>query len=507
MKNPRVLIFYQRNWGIRFGQYLCERILSTHADARFSALIFKNTARAHLERQQAIAFERTWYWEAIMEDPDGYLAGETLTLREILADLEIDSIWPLVQSMRFYVKDYARKYYYAFTQSTPDHEIKKLIACSYKLIREMLDVVQPNVVIMPNAVALPHLLMLMMARKRGIFIRTPTETKISGYNMWISDHNDSQGIVFDQYRRHAHTPVEDLPCHAEAQAYLSIFRERFIQQSYVTTIAQDEGEPLKKLLNPLFYLKMFELALRRRFRSKDRVFRMRAMHIDRLPPSILIRDLYCEYRYRRHANRLAYDPIPEEFLYFPLQFQPEQTIDVVAPYFNNQLEAARLAAMSLPGDLTLVVKDHPAMAGKRTPGYLYKLQHQVNIALVDYRTPTRLLLSRARGVIAPSGTTLVEAALMNKPGIQFGNLGVSLLFPQIRQCTDFTGLAGVIKSHILGFDPSDPELDRALLRYIAVAMEYGFKMDYGAIWEAGAEGELAPMWIRLQAELDAWLAT
>jgi len=53
-----------------------------------------------------------------------------------------------------------------------------------------------------------------------------------------------------------------------------------------------------------------------------------------------------------------------------LQFQPEASIDVMAPFFSNQIETARQIAMSMPDDYVLVTKEHPAMVELRPPSYL-----------------------------------------------------------------------------------------------------------------------------------------
>ena len=49
----------------------------------------------------------------------------------------------------------------------------------------------------------------------------------------------------------------------------------------------------------------------------------------------------------------------------PLLLQPEENIDLVSTRFNNQIETARLVAMSLPANMCLVIKDHPHMIEKR----------------------------------------------------------------------------------------------------------------------------------------------
>ena len=502
MSGPRVLIFYQRKWGIRFGRFLCERILESLPEATFSALVFRPNALEDLRKGGSVTFEKHWYWEDLFENPRRYLDGEEPSLTEICRELGVDSVWPLVQSFRTMVKDYARKYYFAYTQSIPDEEILVYVRMTFKLVREMFDTVRPEMVIMPNAVALPHLMALEMARTRGIFIRCIADTKVSGYYMWVADRDIGAGSVFDAMGDPATAAVETLPHFEQARAYLETFRSRFIQPEYS---GQDVSGPslFGTLANPLFYLKMLELAFRRRFRRKHRS-RSSVISIDNIPPHLVIRDQFSHYRYTRVANRMRYDPVPERFIYFPLQFQPEQMIDVIAPFFNNQLEAARLTAMALPDDLALVVKDHPAMVGRRSAEYLYKLQHQPNIRLVDYRVPTPELLQKSLGVVAISGTTLVEAAFLNKPAIQFGNVGTGLLFPHVVQCTDFTNLSRLIRRHILAFDAGDPAHDRAVLRFIALVMAHGFPLNYAGIWEQGQEGDREPMWLALKRDWLSW---
>ncbi|MBF0142364.1 MAG: hypothetical protein HQL57_02910 [Magnetococcales bacterium] len=499
----RVLIFYQRNWGILFGQYLCERLAATWPGSRFAALVIRNTALAHLLAQDRVPFERYWYWDDYLNDPDRFLDGDATTLGEICREVGVDSIWPLVQSLRTLVKDYRRKYYYAFTQSVSDAEIVKVVRVTYRLVRQMLDEFDPEVIILPNAVSLPHLLTIALAKKRGIFVRWPTDSKVSGRNIWVEDGDLAGGLLHRRMAAVTDADLSGLAHLAEARAYLEKFRREFIKpEDFLRTVVP--GRSWWGLVDPRYYLKMGELALRRRFYRKHRAKRGQVVTIDNAPPWVRIRDRWASYRYQRHAMTRVYDPVPERFLFFPLQVQPEQSTDVVAPFFNNQLEAARLTAMALPDDLTLVVKDHPAMADKRTPGYLFKLQHQANVKLVDYRTPAEELLRRSVGVVSLSGTALMEAVFLNKPAIQLGNMALSLLFPQVRRCTDFTLLGGVIREHILGFEPQRPENELRTLAYIALVWEEGFALNYGSMWEHGEAGDRGPMWEALLRELNAW---
>ena len=48
----------------------------------------------------------------------------------------------------------------------------------------------------------------------------------------------------------------------------------------------------------------------------------------------------------------------ENFIFFPLQLDPERTILIDAPFFTNQLELVRNTAKSLPIGYKLYVKTH-----------------------------------------------------------------------------------------------------------------------------------------------------
>src|SRR3989344_3597300 len=111
----------------------------------------------------------------------------------------------------------------------------------------------------------------------------------------------------------------------------------------------------------------------------------------------MLRDHYAKKWYRYCADRFPYHALDsiKKYVYFPLQFQPEEAIDVTAPFFNNQIETARLVAQSLPDDFTLVVKDHPDMAELRSPSYLQKIARTPNVKLVDYRVSSERLLKDA----------------------------------------------------------------------------------------------------------------
>ena len=49
----------------------------------------------------------------------------------------------------------------------------------------------------------------------------------------------------------------------------------------------------------------------------------------------------------------------ENFVYLPLQHEPEAMLGMCNPVFDNQFETAKIIARNLPNNYTLVVKNHP----------------------------------------------------------------------------------------------------------------------------------------------------
>ena len=64
----------------------------------------------------------------------------------------------------------------------------------------------------------------------------------------------------------------------------------------------------------------------------------------------------------------------QKYFYFPLQVVPEVSANLWAPNYQNFFETIRATAMNLPGEYTLVVKEHPIMVGWRNPKFYKKFQ-------------------------------------------------------------------------------------------------------------------------------------
>jgi hypothetical protein len=123
-------------------------------------------------------------------------------------------------------------------------------------------------------------------------------------------------------------------------------------------------------------------------------------------------------RLRRSWRRLFEDPVPgERYVYYPLNYAPEHTLDVEAANFTNTFETVRQVAMSLPLGVKLYVKEHPTALGIRGPRELRRLRRLPGVRLIDPGIDSHALIRSALATVSLTGTASLEAALYGRPSL------------------------------------------------------------------------------------------
>lgn len=118
------------------------------------------------------------------------------------------------------------------------------------------------------------------------------------------------------------------------------------------------------------------------------------------------------------------DRLPDRpYVFYPLHMEPEAALSVHGSYFENQLEIIRNLARSLPAGWDLVVKDHPVMRGLRPLRYLSALQRIPKVRVLKLSTPSNQVVLGARVVATVSSSVGLEAALLGRPVLVFGDAG------------------------------------------------------------------------------------
>lgn len=112
----------------------------------------------------------------------------------------------------------------------------------------------------------------------------------------------------------------------------------------------------------------------------------------------------------------------DEYILYPLHFQPESSTSVNAMYFVNQYETIKNIAFSLPLGMTLYVKDHPHAFGYFSLEFYKSIKRIPNVKLIHCDENTNKLIRNMKFLITLTGTMGYESLLLKKPVISFGNV-------------------------------------------------------------------------------------
>lgn len=495
LQGKKILIFQQRKWGVNIGHYLAKQL--NRSGCRLAAFTLKKTTHEFVQKQEDIPYELIANNDEIMSCPKAYLGKDDFTLEAICKNMNIDSIWPIVMSLRNHVRSYKDKFYYGYKQNVDDEDILNYVKALYKCIVYIFEEFSPDVILTPNFVALPHIMFSLYAQACGAHMFAVTDCKVKNVFIFTNNYQDAHGVFYDRVDALNSSTVESTS-RERAKKYIRAFRED-IQQ-------KDNSKGRNRKTSLLETIKCEVLPWRQViawYRHKQKNFLdSTGVTLDFRPPRIILRDHYSRRMYEKRLYAFPFFPFEkvDRFVYFPLQVQPEESIDVKAPFFSNQIETARQIAMALPDDYVLVVKEHPAMVGRRSPSYLEKVSRTPNVKLIDIRVPNVEVLKQADLIVSPNSTTLTEAAFFYKPAIQLGNLGTTLKLPNVTKHTDMTTLSTVIKK-LLRVDYKTPDYERRLENYVAAAYDTGFELDYVAAWERGQKDNLELLWQAYEKEI------
>ena len=251
---------------------------------------------------------------------------------------------------------------------------------------------------------------LAAAREMGAQVVVPTHCRNLGGIFFSPDDHESLP---------SYTNAFDAQAVARAEVFLKKFREAPKAPQVGSGAAEDKVLP--SFRKP--FVRRVGLAFQRWIHSSE-VFELdnlRAAFLNNLP---LLRDSI--WKLRRWKNASLCDvrnigELPAKFVFYPLQYSPESSINTPAPYFVDQMRAIDAIRHALPSDVALVIKEHPTCILIRGGGFVRELLHKSGVVVAHYAMPSAEIIKRALITVSVTGTATLEAFLLGKPSITLGN--------------------------------------------------------------------------------------
>lgn len=329
----------------------------------------------------------------------------------------------------------------------------------YGQVRDFMCSFRPTHALVSQVEGFDGKVFIATARELGVEVVVPTSCRNLGGIFFSPDDFES----LPNYATHTHE--RDL---ALAEAFVESFRKDPKPARWNPVVSNDK------------ILDSFTLPLSRRIvgTAKRWVSRPGEFQWDFLRASLLnnmpfLRDNIWKIRRRiNEANCDIYslDELPNKFIFYPLQYTPESSINTPAPYFVDQLRAIDAIRFAMPSDYKLVVKEHPACILLREGGFLRRLQHTSGVVVAHYGLSSLELVRRAALTISVTGTATLEAMLLGRRAITLGGTLVSAMLGGSCSVGDLEQRISLeLERHI-----SDVDVVKAIAKLFSVRHEVAF---------------------------------
>jgi hypothetical protein len=177
------------------------------------------------------------------------------------------------------------------------------------------------------------------------------------------------------------------------------------------------------------------------------------------------------WRNSKSFDVASLDELPAKFIYYPLQTTPESSINTPAPYFIDQMRAIDAIRMAMPSDHAVVVKEHWASIGIRSPSFYRALRRKAGVRIAHFSLPSLELIRKAQVTISVTGTATLEAFLLGHPSLALGGCFMAEFLGGV--CS--VGELGERIARACNNPPDDETVVAALARIFSVRHEFVFR--------------------------------
>lgn len=458
------------------GHYLAQALKAGHGAADFCGYVYLRSSNHFLKNQKEISYS------SLLLDQDLHEGWKNEKLDHVyLTDLEkrigLPSLWPYLIADRVIMQEQMVREYPHDRQRYTHEELLKMLQVRAKAIDAFMEKEKPDVVFGIPPGALGSMLFYHMAKAHGAKAFYVVQTNLL-----------SRWLLTEDYR--TFTPVdnifrakrEELLASKDgewARDFLKKFRDKPLPNfAKATPMHQPVTRKQQfRFLNPMKAvgpIREVIKAISRHLKSDER------NDYDYINPLWQTWDLIKrKFRNLRGNDDLydAFDP-KEDFAFYPLHYEPELSLLVLAPAFTDQIALIRQIAKSLPAQMKLCVKEHPVMAQFRPRAFYEQLKKIPNVKLISPTLSGSQITPHAKLVLTITGTVGWEACLFGIPVVSFGHQNFNAL-ANVTACRNFEELPLVIRRRldVKDYDEAD------VVAYLAALYRVSFEMDLRQLWE------------------------
>lgn len=438
----KILAYLKANPDASLAAHVVNTLQSQVPDARFAAAVFRNPTAKELARHNSLQVDRLLVESEVFEqalqeplNPDNELLNRwDQHLRE-----HGRGIWSHVTTNRWLsYKRFGDQWSQGLMYSR--EQTLAIVSAYVAAFEQLIDDFSPDVIWYVNIdVGTPGSDVLnFIARQRGIPVIVAKPLRLGGRYFLGSTvlsrdpHLDAQ---YENVRRQGEETISD-----EAEQLLAKMKKGALRPAYMSAVlSQQSRGGFAKSVHAV-----------KQYAQRSAQVIKRAISDDPFLPGAVETEasrVLQEVNRIRAKRTLKFESsvIGEKYFYFPLHVQPELSVELFAPDYNNQPSLIRQLAQCVPADVVVYVKDHPAFVGRRSMAFYDEIASIPNVRLLEPLEDSISLVANSLGVATITGTAGLEALLMGRPVIAWGDVFYSVvessvfgprLPHELRQLTD-----------------------------------------------------------------------
>jgi hypothetical protein len=356
-------------------------------------------------------------------------------------------------------------------------EMLRMLQVRARAIINLIDKEKPDVLFCIPPGAMGSMLLYHIAKKQGVKTLNIAPTNLRNRFILSEDYT-----TFTSVDARFRTQIAELKCSRawqQALDFLDEFRKKPIPYFEKTTPEHQPVTRVKQLkfLNPVNALRslgVFIQSVLRHYQTNER------HDYTYIGPWNYLKDLLK----RKSRNLIGLEDLydtfnpKEDFAFFPLHYEPELSLLLLAPYYTDQISLIRQIARSLPVHIKLVVKEHPVMAEYRPRSFYKALKKIPNVKIISPTISSFEVIPNAKLIFTITGTVGWEAVLLKKPVISFGHQSFNALTSVVTFCKEIERLPFIILEKIHDFDYNEEEV----VAYIAALLEESATLNLNSLW-------------------------
>ena len=363
-------------------------------------------------------------------------------------------------------------------------ELLRLVQVYAKQIEAFLDKERPDFVYGFLFAGLGTLLLHDIAKVKGIPILT-TIVPATRDLVTISESYKRLTFVEKKFRENLAKQPQDVEGYKEAKQFLEEFRNKPSVYSQVVVAREPSKRKEqfsflrpRKLLWTVYY-NMFHIFFNW-WKDRDR-----RSDYTTVNPFLHLWDRSKRKLRNLRGFRGLYDPfdINPRYAFYALQYEPEATLLVLAPFELDQKTVIARLARSLPADMYLYVKEHPGMVPFRPRSFYNDLKKIPNVRLIDPAVSSFELIRHSQLVATITGTPGWEAVIFNKPAITFGHVFYNALSFVGKSRTP-EALPDLVRKQL-----NVRTDERELLAFLSALFQDSASLDLMYLWEVETDEE------------------